>query len=169
MVGFISPIVTYGHICQYKYISREDYVLVSDSATTFPWLRRMFVSQIQPNGVFFLRRRIQPLQQSGHLYDVFFYHPRLSFGNKRIKSPTEVICMMCSFITYWVGLQKTELEVQVIQDVETIKTVALFFHRILRSRCKTRGRWFFLLVKFGHMNDLEAQMQGEIEVVGSFW
>jgi len=51
--------------------------------------------------------------------------------------------MMCSFITYWVDLQKYELEAQVIQDVETIKTVALFYHR----------------------KDLEKQVQDERQMV----
>jgi hypothetical protein len=50
---------------------------------------------------------------------------------------------MCSFIPYWVGLQKSELEAQDIQDAKTIKTVALFFHR----------------------KDLEKQVQDERQMV----
>ena len=55
------------------------------------------------------------------------------FDNKRVKSPTEIVCMMCSFITYWAGLQKTELK-QVIQGAETIKVIALYFHKDLETQ-----------------------------------
>lgn len=33
-----------------------------------------------------------------------------------------------SFNAYWAGLQKTELEQQVLHRVETIKNIALLFH-----------------------------------------
>jgi hypothetical protein len=37
--------------------------------------------------------------------------------------------MICSFIIYWASLLKEEdLEKQVIQGVEAVKTIALFFH-----------------------------------------
>jgi len=36
--------------------------------------------------------------------------------------------MICSFIIYWAGLLKEDLEKQVIQGVEAVKTIALFFH-----------------------------------------
>jgi hypothetical protein len=50
---------------------------------------------------------------------------------KRIKSPTEIICVMCSFITYWAGpgLRKSEMEKQILQGEETIKAIALLFHQ----------------------------------------
>ena len=44
-------------------------------------------------------------------------------------SPTEIVCMICSFIVYWVGLFKEEMEMQVIQGVDTVKVAALFFHK----------------------------------------
>jgi hypothetical protein len=37
--------------------------------------------------------------------------------------------MMCSFVTYWAGVQKSELEKQVLQGAETIKAIALLFHQ----------------------------------------
>ena len=30
------------------------------------------------------------------------------FYEKKVKSPTEIVCLICSFIVYWAGLQKTE-------------------------------------------------------------
>jgi hypothetical protein len=36
---------------------------------------------------------------------------------------------MCSFISYWAGLEKTELEKQVLQGTEGIKAIALLFHQ----------------------------------------
>jgi hypothetical protein len=32
------------------------------------------------------------------------------FEGKRVKSPTEIICLICSFLTYWTGLLKEELK-----------------------------------------------------------
>lgn len=53
----------------------------------------------------------------------------MCFDNKRVKSPTEVVCMICSFLIHWAGLLKGGLRQQVIQGAEAVKTVALFFHR----------------------------------------
>jgi len=36
--------------------------------------------------------------------------------------------MICSIIIFWAGLLKEDLEKQVIQGVEAVKTIALFFH-----------------------------------------
>ena len=41
------------------------------------------------------------------------------FEDKRIKSPTEIICMMCSFFDYWAGLQKPDMERQMKQGAES--------------------------------------------------
>jgi len=51
------------------------------------------------------------------------------FEGKKIKSPTEIVCMICSFLTYWAGLLKEGLKDQVIQGADAVKTVALFFHK----------------------------------------
>ena len=51
------------------------------------------------------------------------------FEDKRIKSPTEIVCMICSFLTYWAGLLKEDLKTQVVQGADVVKTVALFFHK----------------------------------------
>jgi len=52
------------------------------------------------------------------------------FDNKKIKSPTEIVCMICSFLTYWAGLLKEDLKNQVSLGAEAIKTAALFFHKL---------------------------------------
>jgi hypothetical protein len=36
------------------------------------------------------------------------------FDKKRVKSPTEIVCLICSFLTYWAGLLKEGLKEQVI-------------------------------------------------------
>ena len=51
------------------------------------------------------------------------------FDDRRVKSPTEIMCMICSFLTYWAGLLKEDLKQQVIQGAEALKTVTLFFHK----------------------------------------
>jgi hypothetical protein len=48
---------------------------------------------------------------------------------KKVKSPTEIVCMICSFIVYWAGLFKDEMEAQIVQRAGVIKEAALFFHR----------------------------------------
>jgi len=50
------------------------------------------------------------------------------FEKKHIKSPTEIVCMICSFLTYWAGLLKEDMQAQVIQGAAVVKSAALFFH-----------------------------------------
>jgi hypothetical protein len=45
-----------------------------------------------------------------------------------VKSPTEIICLICSFLIYWAGLLKEELKEQMIQGAKVMKTMTLFFH-----------------------------------------
>ena len=47
------------------------------------------------------------------------------FENKRVKFPIEIICMICSFLTYWAGLLKEDLKPQVLQGAEAVKSAAL--------------------------------------------
>jgi len=51
------------------------------------------------------------------------------FEDKRIKSPTEIICMMCSFFYYWAGLQKPDKERQMKQGAERLKVMSLYIHK----------------------------------------
>ena len=51
------------------------------------------------------------------------------FKEKRVKSPTDIVCMMCSFLIYWAGLLKSGLQQQVVQSVEVVKDIALHLHR----------------------------------------
>jgi hypothetical protein len=37
--------------------------------------------------------------------------------------------MICSFIVYWAGLFKDEMEAQIVQRAGVIKEAALLFHR----------------------------------------
>ena len=53
----------------------------------------------------------------------------ICFENKHVKSPTEIICMICSFLTYWAGLLKGDFGQQVIQVAEAVKMMALYFHK----------------------------------------
>jgi hypothetical protein len=59
---------------------------------------------------------------------------------KRIKSPTEIICVMCSFLTYWEGLLNEDLKGQMIQGAEAMKTAALFFHSQGLKTCSQEER-----------------------------
>ena len=47
---------------------------------------------------------------------------------KRVISPAESVCMMCSFLSYLAGLQNKDLIPQVEQGVEILKTNALHSH-----------------------------------------
>jgi hypothetical protein len=62
-------------------------------------------------------------------WEIWHSRNAVCFENKRIKSPTEIVCMICSFLTYWAGLLNEELKTQVIQGAEVVKTAALFFHK----------------------------------------
>ncbi|KAG0527445.1 hypothetical protein BDA96_06G234100 [Sorghum bicolor] len=41
------------------------------------------------------------------------------FEDKRTKSPSKIIYMMCSFLDYWAGLQKPDIERQMKQGAES--------------------------------------------------
>lgn len=67
----------------------------------------------------------------------------ICFDQKRVKTPTEIVCIICSFIAYWAGLFKEKMEAQIIQGADTIKAAALFFHE----------------------KDMEKQAQGDCQLV----
>ena len=46
---------------------------------------------------------------------------------KRIKTPTEIVCMICSFLIYWAGMLNDGLKQQVVQGAEAVKMAALLF------------------------------------------
>jgi len=50
------------------------------------------------------------------------------FNKKKMRSPSEIVCLICSFLAYWTGLFKEDLKEQVIQGAEVVKSTALFFH-----------------------------------------
>jgi hypothetical protein len=58
------------------------------------------------------------------------WHTRnaVCFEHKRVKSPTEIICLTCTFLSYWAGLLKEDLKEQMIQGTKVMKMAALFFH-----------------------------------------
>jgi hypothetical protein len=51
------------------------------------------------------------------------------FDNKRVKSPTKIVCLICSFLTYWAGLLNEGMKEQVIQGAEVVKSMTLYFHK----------------------------------------
>jgi len=51
------------------------------------------------------------------------------FEGKRIKSPTEIICLIGSTLTYWTGLQKDAISAQLEQGAEVLEKAALHFHQ----------------------------------------
>jgi hypothetical protein len=51
------------------------------------------------------------------------------FDKKRVKSPAEIAYLICSFLTYWIGLLEEDLKDQVIQGAEVVKASVLLFHK----------------------------------------
>ena len=62
-------------------------------------------------------------------WPIWWTRNAVCFEDKRVKSPTEIICLICSFLTYWAGLLKEDLKEQVIQGAEVVKSTALYFHK----------------------------------------
>jgi hypothetical protein len=63
------------------------------------------------------------------LFGPFGAHKMRCFDKKRVKSPTEIVRLICSFLTYWTGLLEEDLKDQVIQGAEVVKASTLFFHK----------------------------------------
>jgi hypothetical protein len=53
----------------------------------------------------------------------------ICFEGKRVKTPTEIICLICSMLTYWAGLQKDAVSEQLEHGAEFLKDTALHFHQ----------------------------------------
>lgn len=52
----------------------------------------------------------------------------ICFERKRIRSPTEIICSISSFISYWAELQQEEDKKTLEAGAEILKTTALHLH-----------------------------------------
>jgi hypothetical protein len=53
---------------------------------------------------------------------------RVCFEGKRVRSPTEIICLASSLISYWAGLQKDDTKEVLEAGAEMLKNAALAFH-----------------------------------------
>jgi hypothetical protein len=53
---------------------------------------------------------------------------RVCFEGKRVRSPTEIICLASSLISYWAGLQKDDSKEVLEAGAEMLKNAALVFH-----------------------------------------
>ena len=61
----------------------------------------------------------------------------ICFEDKKCRSPTEIICLASSFLSYWAGLQKPQGKLELMMGAEALKNTALS-----PSTLKTRA-WFF--------------------------
>lgn len=68
------------------------------------------------------------------------------FDDKIMKSPTEIVCMIYSFLSYWAGLQRPKLGQQMEIGVETMKTTALQFHHQVHYRGATNDTKAWVLI-----------------------
>lgn len=50
----------------------------------------------------------------------------ISFEAKKCRSPTEIVCLASSFITYWAGLQKTDEKLELETGVEALWRTRLY-------------------------------------------
>ncbi|CAN6179459.1 unnamed protein product [Urochloa humidicola] len=53
---------------------------------------------------------------------------KMCFESKRINSPTEIVCSIASFVSYWAGLHKQEDKTCLEAGAEALKAIALHFH-----------------------------------------
>jgi len=53
----------------------------------------------------------------------------ICFEGKRVKTPTELVCLISSTISYWAGLQKEAMSAQMEYGAEVLKKTALRFHQ----------------------------------------
>jgi hypothetical protein len=52
----------------------------------------------------------------------------ICFERKRVKL-TEIICLICSLLVYWAGLQKQKAAAQMEHGAAVLKSAALHFHQ----------------------------------------
>jgi hypothetical protein len=65
---------------------------------------------------------------------------KFAFEGKIIRSPTEIICLASSFISYWEGLQKGNDKESLEAGAEILKKAALHFHQ----QCQDSSRMLLL-------------------------
>jgi hypothetical protein len=66
--------------------------------------------------------------------------------DKRVKSLIEIICMICSFLVYSAGLQKSKLQKQMVQGSKSLKTTVLFFHNQVTKEGNTDDQQLMVLI-----------------------
>jgi hypothetical protein len=52
----------------------------------------------------------------------------ICFDKKYIKSPSEIVCLASSFVSYWAGLHKQGDQQSLEEGAATMKEAALHFH-----------------------------------------
>jgi hypothetical protein len=73
-------------------------------------------------------KKIHYVGLSAICWPVWKTRKAIHFEKKQIKSPTEIICLASSFLTYWAGLSK-EIDKQVLAaGAEAMKEATLHFH-----------------------------------------
>jgi hypothetical protein len=50
------------------------------------------------------------------------------FEGKRVRSPTEIICLVSSLVSYWAGLEKDDSKEILETGAEMLKNAELTFH-----------------------------------------
>ena len=55
---------------------------------------------------------------------IWKYRNKVCFDKKIIKSPLEIITLVCSFLTYWAGLYNTETQGKILEGVQALLACA---------------------------------------------
>jgi hypothetical protein len=72
-------------------------------------------------------------------WSVWKMRNNVCFEGKWIKSPTKIICLICSTLIYWAGLQKGPVAEQMEQGAEALKRMTLHFHhQVQMEGCDNR-------------------------------
>ena len=109
MAKYVSSLVALGLGAHYRPVSLEQF---------WVWIRNYL-----PGGKKFIYRASQRSARGFGLQEMEF-----ASRKKIIRSPTEIICSACSFLSYWAGLQKEEDWEQLEEGAEILKNTALCFH-----------------------------------------
>ena len=109
MAKYVSSLVALVLGAHYRPVSLEQF---------WVWIRNYL-----PGGEKFIYRASQRSARGFGLQEMEFASRKII-----IRSPTEIICSACSFLSYWAGLQKEEDWEQLEEGAEVLKNTALCFH-----------------------------------------
>ena len=93
----------------------------------------VWISRLWPNGT-----NLHIVCVAALSWSLWKTRNRACFEGKLISSPVELICYMCAFLRYWVGLQKDQDKEVLTVGVSRLQQISTQIHEVARRAAARR-------------------------------